>query len=116
MPTSGGCGPAHTGSLCISIIILVIVIILIVMVCCNYNWNQANQPPPPRVQNPGLAAAGAYKYMHGGFNGFKGKRGGNKGHFDIGSSKCIGQPDGQICTQGGVIFKCEGGFCDGIIT
>ena len=68
----GGCGPAHTGSLCISIIILIIVIILIIMVCCNYDWNQFNQPPPPMIQNPGLALGGAYAYKNGRFNGFRG--------------------------------------------
>jgi len=61
----GGCDPALTGSLCISIIILIIVIILIIMVC--YNYNQNNQPPP-KIQNPGAAAALAYKY---GINGRK---------------------------------------------
>ena len=38
-PTMGGCGGAHVGSLCISIIILIIVIVLIIMVCVNYNQN-----------------------------------------------------------------------------
>jgi flagellar basal body-associated protein FliL len=72
MPMRGGCGPAHRGSLCISIIILIIVIILIIMVCCSYNYNNYyNQPPPPRLQNPGAAAALAYKYkMNGGMNKF----------------------------------------------
>uniref|UniRef100_A0A6C0I1F8 Uncharacterized protein n=1 Tax=viral metagenome TaxID=1070528 RepID=A0A6C0I1F8_9ZZZZ len=49
----------NLASLIISIIILIIVIILIIIVCCGYNYN--NQTPPPRIQNPELAAA-AYKY------------------------------------------------------
>ena len=72
MPMRGGCGPAHTGTLCISIIILIIVIILIIMVGCGYNYNNYyNQPPPSRIQNPAAVAAAAYKYkMNGGVNRF----------------------------------------------
>jgi hypothetical protein len=58
----------NLASLIISIIILIIVIILIIIVCCGYNNGNYgnnygyNQSPPPRIQNPGLAAAAAYKY------------------------------------------------------
>jgi uncharacterized protein (UPF0333 family) len=56
----------NLASLIISIIILIIVIVLIIIVCCGYNngnnGNNGNQSPPPHIQNPGLAAAAAYKY------------------------------------------------------
>jgi hypothetical protein len=111
----GGCGPAHTGSLCISIIILIIVIILIVMVCCNYNYNY-NKPPPPRIQNPAAAAAAAaaYKYgMNGGMNNFKAKMNlPRKNNF---MDQCGGLPDGApcLCTYGPnhCKGKCNQGKC-----
>jgi len=69
----GGCGGAHIGSLCISIIILVIVIILIVMVV--YNYNSTNNTTTTTQQSPqinnraALAAAGIYRRNNGGTGG-----------------------------------------------
>ena len=67
----GGCGSAHIGSLCISVIILVIVIILIVMVV--YNYNSTNNTTTTTQQRPqinnraaALAAAGMYKRRNNG--------------------------------------------------
>ncbi len=71
----GGCGGAHTGSLCISVIILVIVIILIVMVVYNYNStnNTTTQSQRPQIAHRGAAAAaGMYKMNNGGVSRFAG--------------------------------------------
>jgi hypothetical protein len=70
----GGCGGAHIGSLCISIIILVIVIILIVMVVYNYNSTNntttTTTTQRPQINNrAALAAAGIYRRNNGGTGG-----------------------------------------------
>jgi len=127
----GGCGSAHTGSLCISIIILIIVIILIVMVCCNYNYNYGNynygnynygnynygnynygnynygynQPPPPRIQSPGAAAAAAYKYgKNGGMDRFA-----NVPYNPWGT--CDNKPNCKPCSTMGIGGVCINSKC-----
>ena len=67
----GGCGGAHIGSLCISVIILVIVIILIVMVVYNYNsTNNTTTQQMPQINNRVAALAAAGMYNRNNKNGF----------------------------------------------
>lgn len=65
----GGCGGAHIGSLCISVIILVIVIILIVMVVYNSTNNTTTQQMP-QINNRAAALAAAGMYNRNNKNGF----------------------------------------------
>jgi hypothetical protein len=102
----GGCDMANTGTLCISIIILVIVIILIVMVCYNYNQTQTTQP---YIQNPGLAAAAAYRYKN---NFAKGRRRA-KGNF--GNPTCAPNTVVAKCNTNGQAGICAFGDCIPII-
>lgn len=80
----------NMASLIISIIILIIVIIVLIIIVC-YSYNNNNDSNQPHIQNPGLAAAAAYKY---GMNG-----GRNKNHFAMdqcgsgeASCSCYGNP------------------------
>lgn len=100
----GGCGMASTGTLCISIIILIIVIILIVMVCYNYNQTQNTQTTQPYIQQPGLAAAAAYKYK----NNFVQCGDDN---MENGSIQCCGKKNGHSCTHNQCTGVCSFGYC-----